>query len=400
MPSSGSRALPFVVYVLGVGIFALTTSEYMVSGLMPALSGQFGVSFAAIGYLVTAYAGAMAIGGPLLTVALLRLSRKNALVLLVAAFVAGQILGAAANSYPMLLLARVITGIAAAAFFGVALTSCAELVEGALFGRASSIVLGGLMVGTVLGLPAATFIGEAVSWRVSFLAVAAVALLAGLAVLRFMPAAPPPGIVGVRAELAAFRNGKLWAVYATSLLLIGATFAAFTYFVPILTQVSGFPDGVVPVLLLAYGLAAIGGNILVGRLADRYTIPVLLGGLAVTTAALLLFALFAGVPAVAAIAVAAIGLAGVSMNPALVTRGARVGNNSMLVNSVHTACIMLGVVIGSWVGGLGISMGMGLRGPLWIGIVLALLAVLTLIPDTVALRRAGRSTPDPALDAA
>lgn len=397
MPSINSKSLPFVVYVLGVGIFALTTSEYMVSGLMPALSDEFDVSVAAVGYLVTVYAGAMAVGGPVLTVALLRMSRKNALLLLVGVFVVGQLLAAASTSYPMMLGARLITGIAAAAFFGVALTSCAELVEGAQFGRASSIVLGGLMVGTVLGLPAATLVGDVFGWRASFASVAVVAALAGLAVLRFMRAAPSPGTAGIRAELAAFRNGKLWAVYATSLLLIGATFAAFTYFVPLLTQVAGFGEGVVPLLLLFYGFATIVGNVMVGRLADRYTIPVLLGGLVVTSVTLLLYALFAEVSAVAVVAILAIGLAGVSMNPALVTRGARVGNNSMLVNSVHTACIMLGVMIGSWVGGLGIDAA-GLRGPLWVGLVLAVLALLTLIPDTLALRRASAPADTPAMD--
>jgi predicted MFS family arabinose efflux permease len=401
MPSPGGRALPLIIYVLGVGIFTLITSEYMVSGLLPALSAQFGVSVAAIGYLVTAYAGSMAIGGPLLSVVLLRMSRKNALLLLIGIFVVGQLLAAFSTSYPMMVGARIVTGVAAAAFFGVALTACAELVEGAQFARASSIVLGGLMVGTVLGLPAATLVGEVFSWRVSFAAVAAVALLAGIAVLRFMPASDPPGSTGIRHELAAFRNGRLWAVYATSLLLIGATFAAFTYFVPILTEVTGFAEGVVPVLLLVYGLAAIGGNIVVGRLADRHTIPVLLVGLSVTVAALLVFVLFTDVPALAVVAIIAIGLAGVSMNPALVTRGARVGNNSMMVNSVHTACIMLGVMVGSWVGGVGIGTSMGLRGPLWIGVGLAILALVTLIPDTMALLRSrADSLSSSALDAA
>jgi predicted MFS family arabinose efflux permease len=379
--------MPLAVYVLGLGIFALTTSEYMVSGLMPALSAEFGVSFAAVGYLVTVYAGAMAVGGPLLTVALLKLSRKTALLGLVAVFVVGQVLGAVAQGYGTMVVARLVTAVAAAAFFGVALTACAELVGGEKFARASSLVLGGLMFGTVLGLPAATLIGERFGWRVSFLAVAAVALAVGVLLVKALPAMPAPPPMPMAGQLAIFRSGKLWAIYATSLLLIGATFAGFTYFVPILTELSGFSAGIVPVLLVVYGVATIVGNNVVGRLADRFTIQVLVVGLVVAVAAMALFALFAQSAVVAVLALVVIGLTGVSMNPALVTRGARVGQNNMLVNSVHTACIMLGVMVGSWIGGLGIDWGMGLRGPLWIGAALGVLELLTLVPDALALRR-------------
>lgn len=245
--------MPLIVYVLGAAIFALTTSEYMVAGLMPALAAEFGVSFAAIGYLVTFYAGAMAVGGPLLTTALLRVPRKNALLGLIALFVVGQVIGALAPGYAVMVAARLVTAVAAAAFFGVALTACAELVEGNQFGRASSLVLGGLMVGTVLGLPVATWLGEWYGWRASFFAVALVAVLVGLLVLQLMPAIPgSAGSGSLREELKVFRNAHLWWVYATSLLLIGATFAGFTYFVPILTEVSGFSASTVPLLLVVW----------------------------------------------------------------------------------------------------------------------------------------------------
>ncbi|GAB7406507.1 hypothetical protein OUHCRE3_50740 [Enterobacter hormaechei] len=174
--------------------------------------------------------------------------------------------------------------------------------------------------------------------------------------MQLMPAIPgSAGSGSLREELKVFRNAHLWWVYATSLLLIGATFAGFTYFVPILTEVSGFSASTVPLLLVVYGLATLVGNNIVGRLADRHTIAVLAFGLLAAIAAMVAFALFGQVPAVAVAALVVIGLTGVSMNPALVTRGARVGHNNMLVNSVHTACIMLGVMAGSWIGGLGIA---------------------------------------------
>ncbi|MBJ2287692.1 MFS transporter [Pseudomonas sp. MF6755] len=383
--------MPLIIYVLGAAIFALTTSEYMVAGLMPELSSDFGVSYAAVGYLVTIYAGAMAFGGPLLTVALLAVPRKKALLGLIGLFVVGQIIGALAPGYEIMVVARLVTAIASAAFFGVALTACSELVESHLFGRASSMVLGGLMVGTVLGLPAATLVGDWFGWRISFLAVAVVAMLVGLLVIKLMPPLPaPPRVSSLRSELAVFRNGKLWEVYATSLLLIGATFAGFTYFVPILTEVSGFSAAIVPALLVVYGLATLVGNNIVGRLADRHTISVIAYGLVAAIAAMVIFALFGQIKAVAIVALVVIGLTGVSMNPALITRGARVGHNNMLVNSVHTACIMLGVMAGSWIGGWGIAAGLGLQGALWVGAGLGVLALISLLPELRT--RASQST--------
>ncbi len=374
--------MPFIVYLLGAGVFALTTSEYMVAGLMPQLSADFGVSLSAIGYLVTIYAGTMAIGGPLLTVGLLRLSRKNALLFLITVFVVGQIIGALAQGYTSMVVARVITGVSAAAFFGVALTTCAEIVEQKFFARAASMVLGGLMVGTVFGLPGATLLGEWFGWRVSFFAVALIAFVVGLLVIKMMPSLPAPAEQStLRTELLAFKSKKLWGIYATSLLLIGATFAGFTYFVPILTTISGFSPASVPVLLVIYGLATLVGNNIVGRLADKYTIRVIFVGLLLTIAAMVTFAMWGHSQAVAITALIIIGLTGVSMNPALVTRGARVGKNNMLVNSVHTACIMLGVMVGSWLGGVGIDIGLGLTGALWIGAALAVFALMTLIPE-------------------
>ncbi|MFB9906891.1 MFS transporter [Allokutzneria oryzae] len=371
--------MPLAVYVLGLGIFSMTTSEFMVSGLMPSLSAEFGVSVSAVGYLISAYAIAMVVGGPVLTVGLLRMPRKNALLLLIAVFLVGQSLGAVATGYGVMLVARVITGVASSAFFGVALAVAVDLVGPAQRGRASSIVLGGLMVGTVLGLPAATLVDQVYGWRASFWAVAAVTLLAGLVVLRVVAPGAPPESVSLRAELAALRNGRLWAAYTTSGLLIGAVFAAFSYFSPIFTEVSGFSPAAVPVLLMAYGAATVVGNAVVGRFADRYAMPILTFGMALLALTLTAFALFASSQVITVAVVIVLGLSGVAMNPAMATRVMREANDRPLVNTVHTAVICFGLATGSWVGGLGISTGFGLTSPLWVGAVLAALGLGSLL---------------------
>jgi len=185
---------------------------------------------------------------------------------------------------------------------------------------------------------------------------------------------------GLRRELGVFRHPKLWLVLSTSTLVIGATFSAFSYFNPILTEIAGFSSGSVPLLLVAYGAANLVGNVIVGRLADRYTIPVLLTGLLSNGIFLAAFALLADVPVAALVFMLAIGLVGVTMNPAMAARVQRAGNTGPLVNTVHSSFITLGIILGSALGGLAIPH-FGLTSPVWIGVGMAALGALTLIPD-------------------
>ncbi|MFF0575619.1 MFS transporter [Streptosporangium saharense] len=380
--------MPRAVYVLAIGIFAMVTSEFAVGGLMPEMAGGLGVTISQIGYLITAFAVAMSAGGPLMTIALMRIRPNPALMLLFAIFLVGNVLAAVAPSYSIMVVARVITGVASQAFFGVAISVAVQLSRPEVRGRALAVVLNGLMLGTLLGLPLSTLIGGQFGWRAAFWAVGALTVVAALATMAGVPrlGRADGGDGDLRKEMTVFRNGRLWLALLTSTLIIGATFAAFSYLSPILTRVTGFSPGAVPLLLVAYGAATVIGNHVVGRLADRHTIGVLLAGLILNTVFLAGFALFAhlGVPAV--IAMLGVGLVGVTMNPAMAVRVQRAGNPGPLVNTVHASFITLGVIIGSSVGGLAID-AFGLRAPLWLGAGLAVLGVASLLPE---LSRTGR----------
>lgn len=147
--------MPFSIYVLGLMIFSMTTSEFMVAGIMPSLAAEFNVSIAAIGYLITAYAVGMIVGGPLLTIGLLKVRPKQAFMTVSVIFLMGQTLGAIAPNYEVMMAARIITGLSSAAAFGVSLAISFSLVDPESRGRASSIVIGGLMVATAIGVPLA-----------------------------------------------------------------------------------------------------------------------------------------------------------------------------------------------------------------------------------------------------
>ncbi|MGW5641899.1 MFS transporter [Saccharopolyspora sp. NPDC003752] len=390
--------MPRAVYILALGIFAMVTSEFVVAGLMPQMAEGLSATIPQIGYLITAFAAAMAFGGPFLTVALLRMSPKLALLALFAIFLAGNLLAATATGYSLMLVARIVTGVASQAFFGIAISLSAQLTRPEVRGRAIAVVMNGLMLGTLLGMPLSTLVGERFGWRAAFWAIAALAVIAALCTALGVPKLGLAGDEGnFRQEIVAFRKPKLWLVLTTSTLIIGATFAAFSYFNPILTQVTGFSTGAVPLLLVAYGAATVVGNTIVGRLADRYTIPVLLGGLVLNAGFLIGFALLAHLSVPAVVFMLGIGLVGVTMNPAMITRVQRTGNARPLVNTVHSSFITFGVIIGSWIGGLVID-GFGLRAPLWLGAGLAGLGIVTLLPDLARRRRpAAQPAAEPSL---
>ncbi|MFF5254774.1 MFS transporter [Streptomyces leeuwenhoekii] len=387
--------MPRAVYVLALGIFAMVTSEFVVAGLMPQMADGLNATVPQIGYLITAFAVAMAAGGPFLTVALMKLPPRTALMVLFAVFLTGNVLAATATGYGVMMAARIITGIASQAFFGIGISLCARITRPEVRGRAIAVAMNGLMLGTLLGLPLSTLVGERYGWRAAFWSISALALVAAVVTLVGVPrleAAASEG--GFRQEIGVFRNPKLWLVLSTSMLVIGATFSAFSYLNPILTEVTGFSAGTVPLLLIAYGAATVVGNTVVGRLADRYAVPVLAAGLVLNTMFLAGFALLADLPAPAVLCMLGIGLVGVTMNPAMITRVQRTGNAGPLVNTVHSSFITLGIIVGSSLGAVGIDV-WGLRAPLWLGAALALVGLATLVPELSGGRSGKPAEPTP-----
>ncbi|GGL61260.1 MFS transporter [Streptomyces fumigatiscleroticus] len=382
--------MPRAVHVLALGIFAMVTSEFVVAGLMPQMAEGLDATVPQIGYLITAFAVAMAAGGPVLTVALMKFPPRTALMVLFALFLAGNVLAATATGYGVMLAARIITGAASQAFFGVGISMCAQLTRPEVRGRAIAVAMNGLMLGTLLGLPIATLVGEHFGWRAAFWVITLITVVAAVATLIGVDHVERPGGGGgFRDQAGVFRRPRLWLALSTSTLVIGATFSAFSYFNPILTDVTGFSPGTVPVLLLAYGAATVVGNTVVGRFADGHTALVLAVGLVLNALFLTGFALLAGLPVPAVVCMMGIGLAGVTMNPAMVTRVHRAGNAGPLVNTVHSSFITLGVILGSSIGAVVIDV-WGLRAPLWLGAVMALAGLAGVLPDLV--RRPPRAT--------
>lgn len=374
----GAPPLPAAIYLLGLCIFAMATSEFMVAGMMPSLASAFHASLAEVGNLVSAFAASVVVGGPLLTWRLRAVRRKPALLGLLAVFLIGQLIGATSDGYPQMLASRIVCGVAQSAFFGVALALAGELVGMDRIARAAGMVLNGLMLASVAGLPMATLLDRHWGWRPAFWLVAALVGLAMLGIAAAAPAGDKPAGQEAGVEWRALARPALWAAYLSSGLIIGAVFAVFTYLAPLLLRVSGFSPAMVPLLFGVYGAATVLGNLVTGRLADRHTRRVLQGGVLTLLLVMLALALGAQWQALAVAGVCLLGLAGLPMNPAMVARVVRAGGTGPMVNSLHMAVVNLGLMFGAWAGGLCLDAGWGLRAPLWLGAALALLAWLSL----------------------
>ncbi|WKX72304.1 Cmx/CmrA family chloramphenicol efflux MFS transporter [Streptomyces sp. XD-27] len=383
--------MPVAVYILGLGIFAQGTSEFMLSGLLPSLADDLGVSVPDAGLLISAFAVGMIVGAPLLAVATLRWPRRTALVVFEAVFAAGHVVAALAPGYGVLLATRVVSAIAYAGFWAVAAVTAVSLAPAGAKGRAMAVVSSGLSAATVVGVPAGTFLGQHAGWRAAFWAVAALTVLSLTAVLAVLPggrgteAAPP----ALGRELGALRRGRLWLAFGTTALSFGAVMASFGYLGALLEETSGIAEGWVPAVLSLFGLGAFAGLSVGGRMVDArpYLTHVIgLSGLVAVSAALGLTATSAPT---AVTLVFLLGLAGFLTQPALAARVFTIaGDAPTLAGALNTSAFNVGITAAPLLGGLAIGTGRDYASVAWVG---AGLAALALVAVALAARLDGRA---------
>ncbi|MET8846164.1 Cmx/CmrA family chloramphenicol efflux MFS transporter [Amycolatopsis sp. NPDC004625] len=370
--------MPLAVFVLGLSVFALGTSEFMITGLLPGMAADLHVSIPDAGLLISAFAVGMVVGAPLLAIGTLRLPRRRTLLTLLGVFVVAHVVGALAGSYALLFATRVVAALACAGFWAVALATTIALVPADRRGRAMAVLVGGLTVANIAGVPAGTFLGQHAGWRAAFWAVAAVTLVAVAGVALLVPETTGDA-VGVRTELRLYRRGRVWLALGVIALAQAMIFAAFSYLAPLLTETDGLPEGWVPGVLALFGVGALIGISASGRLADRRPFATLYSCLALALAALLVLALTTDA-LVAVAAVFVFGVAGFGANPALNVRAYQAaGDAPTLVGASTTAAFNVGNTAGPWLGGAAIDAGLGFPSVAWTGIALgvATLAALT-----------------------
>ncbi|MCD0485783.1 MFS transporter [Streptacidiphilus sp. ASG 303] len=378
--------MPLALVALAVTAFAIGTTEFAAMGLLPQVAGDLGVSVPRAGWLISAYAVGVVVGAPLLTAAAARLPRKAVLVGLAGLFTAGNLLCAVAPGFWFLAGARFVTGLPHGAFFGAGAVAAAELAAPHLRARAVSVMFAGLTVANIVGVPAATLLGQHLGWRATMLVVVATGALGTAAIARLVPALPSHEHAGLRRELSAFRSGQLWLALATVVFGCGGFFACYSYIAPLMTEVAGFAPGSMTLVLALFGVGMTIGNAVGGWVADRALRPGVCAAFVLLSLTLAAFAATAHAQWSAAVTVVLVGLFGFAIVPTVQTLVMEKARHApTLASATVQGAFNLANAQGAWLGGAALSAGFGWTSPTLVGAALAgvgaLLAVVSWAAD-------------------
>lgn len=372
--------MPLALFALTLSAFAIGTTEFVIVGLIPTVAADLGVGLPSAGLLVSLYALGVAIGAPVLTALTGRLPRKALLLGLMALFTLGNLLAWQAPGYGPLVVARVLTGLAHGVFFSIGSTIATSLVPKEKAASAIAIMFTGLTVALVTGVPLGTFIGQHAGWRETFLAVAALGVLAFVGSLLFIPRElrhTPPASLAQQARV--LGQPRLLLVYATTAIGYGGSFIPFTFLASLLQDEAGFGPSAVGWVMLVYGVSVAAGNLWGGRLADRRgPVAALKLIFALLAAVLLLFQFTAPHPWLAVGTVLLWGAVAFGNVPGLqvyvVQQAERVAPQAIDVASgLNIAAFNLGIAGAAWAGGL-IVTHLGLMHTPWIGALVVLVS--------------------------
>lgn len=368
---------------LAAGAFGIGVTEFAPMGLLPVIATDLGVSIPTAGLLISAYALGVMLGAPLMTLTTGRVPRRMLLIGLAAIFTVGNLLSAISTDYSMLLIARVVTSLNHGAFFGVGSIVAASLVAPNRQAGAVAAMFMGLTIANVVGVPLATWAGDALGWRASFWGIAGIGVGVMAALRLTLPNLPAPTGGNIAAELRVLGRGPVLAALALTVIGSSAMFTVFTYIAPILREQTHASLGFVTVMLVTYGLGLTLGNWLGGKFADRSVDRTLIVTLASLSAILVAFAFAMPFAVPTSILVFLWGIASFALVPPLqVQVMAAAGDAPNLASSVNIGAFNLGNAIGAAVGGAVIAGGLGypavsIAGAIAAGLGLVLVLVLT-----------------------
>ena len=290
--------MPLPLFALFLAAFAFGTTEFVIAGILPEVAVGLDVSIPFAGYLVSGYALGVAIGGPLLTMATRHVSRRSILVALTIAFCLGQVACAIAPSFASMLVFRVATAVAHGAYFGIAMVVAVSLVSPEFRGRAVSVILAGLTVSNIVGVPAGAAIGGLWGWRATFWAMTLIGVLALVAISALIPQTKTETQHAGRlaTEVRVLGRQQVWTSLLMMLALMIGQMVPFTYITPLLREVTGLDTMVIPWVLLLNGVGATLGVLIGGRLSDWKLMPSLIAMLAIQAAVLVVLYLVSPYP--------------------------------------------------------------------------------------------------------
>ncbi len=364
---------------LAFGTLGLGIAEFTMMGILPYVANDLNVSIPVAGYLISAYALGVCVGAPILLLTRKR-PLKHILLALMALMMVGNLAASIAPNYWVLLLARFVSGLPHGAYFGVASIVAAKLADEGKSSEAVSIMIAGMTVANLFGVPLGTSLSQLVSWRITFLLVGCWGVIILYYIWRWVPAVEGLKDTGFKGQFRFLKKPAPWLILGATALGNGGVFCWYSYINPLLTNVSGFSVESITALMVLAGFGMVVGNLVSGRLSDRYT-PGKVGTAVqgMICAILLLIFFLSSNPWCSAIlmALCTAGLFAVSSpEQVLIIRVAPGGE--MLGGACVQMAFNLGNAIGAYVGGLALAG--GYRYPALAGVPFALVGfVLFLI---------------------
>ena len=361
-----------VHFALAVGGFAIGTTEFATMSLLPYFSRDLGISAPTAGHAISAYALGVVLGAPLIAVLAARIARRTLLIGLMLVFALANGLTGLVPSYHWMLLLRFVSGLPHGAYFGVAMLVAASLVADDKRAQAAARVLMGLTVATIIGVPCANWLGQAIGWRWCFAIVAALSLLTASLVALFAPHQPPEQGASPLRELGALKNPDVLLTLAIGAIGFGGLFSVYTYLADTLLAVTHVRESMVPLVFAVFGAGMMTGLVVVPRFAHGRLMAMAGWLLLWSAATLAVYSFTVGNIAAITVSVFAIGLGG-ALGPVLQTRLMDVaGEAQTLAAALNHSAFNVANALGPLLGGIAIAHGLGLASTGWVGSGLAL----------------------------
>jgi DHA1 family inner membrane transport protein len=366
---------------LAVGSFGIGMTEFVVMGLLPniaedLLAAPWAASqedaIAQAGWLISLYALGVVIGAPTIAGSVAKYPRHRVMIGLALALTVFNALTFLAPTFEWVAISRLLAGLPHGAYFGIGALVAADVLGPGQRAKGVAFVLTGLTVANVVGVPLGTYLGQQVGWRAAFMVVAGIFAAATMLIAFFVPEHPGDPERTLRAELKVFRIGQVWLALGVGAIGFGGFFAVYSYVAPMVTEIAGSPEWVVPIVLVVMGLGMTIGNLIGGHLADVDLKRTLVGGLIALAAVLALLAVTAQWIWALTFFVFLTGLLAAGLSPTIQTRLMDVAqDNQSIAAALNHSALNTGNALGALLGGFVIAAGFGFAAPAWVGAALA-----------------------------
>jgi len=381
-----TRHRTLALLALALGGFGIGATEFVAMGLLPNIADDLlpqlyrsdtEAGIAQAGWLVSAYALGVVFGAPTIAAMSSHLPKKKLLLGLLAAFTVGTVASALLPSFGWVLVARFAAGLPHGAYFGIASIVAATIMGPGNRGKGVALVLSGLTIANVVGVPSITWLGQQAGWRVAYLAVAAIFALTFVAVALAVPHQKGDAAASMKRELSAFKVPQVWLVMGIGAIGFGGFFAVYSYIANAVTEGAGGSAGIVPWVLVTVGIGMTLGNAFGGWFADHSLRGAIYTGFFGLLAALTAYGLFSGTVVGIFVTTFFVGFVGSMVGPSIQSRLMEVAGESQVIGAaLNHSAMNLGNSVGAYLGGAVIAAGLGFGAPGWVGVVLAAAGVV------------------------